>query len=100
MADDDAAPTRYLHGHDDAVLRSHRQRSAENSCAYLHGRLNAGWGGLWAERLTQTRFAEQAAAAGLAIAEDLDDLAGAWHAWAGVSDACFIVPHGEVICTP
>lgn len=28
-------PTRYTHGHADSVLRSHRWRTADNSCAYL-----------------------------------------------------------------
>ncbi len=59
----------------------------------------AWWGALWAERLTQTRFAEQAAAAGLATAAVLDELAHAWRAWIEVTDASFIVPHGEVLCT-
>ena len=27
--------TRYTHGHHESVLRSHRWRTAENSCAYL-----------------------------------------------------------------
>jgi SAM-dependent methyltransferase len=34
-----AAPTSYTHGHADAVLRSHRWRTAENSAAYLLPRL-------------------------------------------------------------
>src|SRR4051794_35357859 len=32
----------YTHGHDDAVLRSHRWRTAENSAAYLLHRLEPG----------------------------------------------------------
>ena len=32
----------YLHGHADSVLRSHRWRTAENSCAYLLHRLKPG----------------------------------------------------------
>ncbi|HEY1737182.1 MAG TPA: methyltransferase domain-containing protein [Acidimicrobiia bacterium] len=38
--DPDANP--YTHGHHDAVLRSHRWRTVENSAAYLRHRLNAG----------------------------------------------------------
>ncbi|GAA3887284.1 methyltransferase domain-containing protein [Streptomyces sedi] len=34
--------TRYLHGHHDSVLRSHRWRTAENSAAYLLPRLRPG----------------------------------------------------------
>jgi ubiquinone/menaquinone biosynthesis C-methylase UbiE len=32
----------YTHGHEDAVLRSHRWRNAENSAAYLLPHLRAG----------------------------------------------------------
>lgn len=32
----------YTHGHHDSVLRSHRSRTAENSAAYLIGRLQPG----------------------------------------------------------
>jgi SAM-dependent methyltransferase len=32
----------YTHGHHDSVLRSHRWRTAENSCGYLLGHLEAG----------------------------------------------------------
>lgn len=58
------------------------------------------WGGLWAERLTRSRFAEQAAAAQLATPADLERLANAWRSWMADDDACFLVPHGELLCTP
>lgn len=35
-------PTQYTHGHADAVLRSHRWRTAENSCGYLLPHLQPG----------------------------------------------------------
>ena len=60
----------------------------------------AWWGGLWAERLTQSRFAQQATSAKLATHADLERLAEAWREWAAAEDACFFVPHGEVLCTP
>jgi hypothetical protein len=106
---------RYLHGHHESVLRSHRRRSAENSAAYLLPRLrpdagrhlavwarSAGfsalelsssvwcfstaeerqwWGRLWAERLTRSRFADQAVGERLATEADLERLAGGWRAW-------------------
>ena len=34
--------TTYTHGHHDSVLRSHRWRTAENSCAYLLPHLRPG----------------------------------------------------------
>jgi len=36
------APDRYIHGHSDSVLRSHRWRTAENSAAYLLPHLTDG----------------------------------------------------------
>ncbi len=58
------------------------------------------WGELWAERLTRSRFAEQAIGEHLASASDLERLAAGWQAWMVERDACFFVPHGEVLCTP
>jgi ubiquinone/menaquinone biosynthesis C-methylase UbiE len=56
------------------------------------------WGGLWADRLTQSSFADQAVGRGLARREDLDRLADAWRRWASSDVGWFLVPHGEVIC--
>lgn len=60
----------------------------------------AWWAGLWAERLTRSRFARQAISAKLATPADLEHLAEAWRRWAAAEDGCFLVPHGEVLCTP
>jgi SAM-dependent methyltransferase len=58
------------------------------------------WGGLWAERLTQSSFADQAARHDLATRPDLDRLARAWRRWASSGDGWFLVPHGEILCQP
>ena len=46
MGETDPVPDRdratYTHGHQEAVLRSHRWRTAENSCGYLLPHLEAG----------------------------------------------------------
>ena len=57
----------------------------------------AWWGGLWAERVERSAFAEQALAYGLATAEELAALAGAWRRWAGSGDGVFVTPHVEVL---
>ncbi len=60
----------------------------------------AWWGGLWSERVTRSRFSQQATSSGLATQADLERLAESWRAWAATEDACFFILHGEVLCTP
>ncbi len=55
------------------------------------------WGGLWADRVEHSAFAQQAVDAGLSDAGELRALAAAWRRWADAPDGCFIVPHGEVL---
>jgi SAM-dependent methyltransferase len=58
------------------------------------------WGQLWAERLTESRFAEQAVGEGRATTAQLELLAKGWRSWMAEGDGCFFVPHGEVLCEP
>ena len=58
------------------------------------------WGGLWADRVVASRFAEQAVTRGLATSEELDAIAAAFRAWAVDDDGWFVVVHGEILCTP
>lgn len=57
----------------------------------------AWWGGLWADRVTSSAFAEQAQAGGLASTDDLERIAAAWRNWAASPDAWFAVLHGEIL---
>ncbi len=56
------------------------------------------WGGLWADRVVDSGFAEQALAAGFATAADLAKLADGWREWAAHPDAWFAVLNGEILC--
>lgn len=56
------------------------------------------WGELWAEHATESTFATQAVARGLATPGDLGRIAGAWRAWASGTDALFVIPNVEVLC--
>ncbi|MBO0894197.1 MAG: methyltransferase domain-containing protein [Acidimicrobiales bacterium] len=56
------------------------------------------WGRLWAERLTASRLAEHARHHAGATPAELERLAAAFLRWAATEDACFVVPHGEVLC--
>lgn len=58
------------------------------------------WGGLWADRVTSSAFAEQAVAYGLSSEEELHDLAAAWRDWSVDDNACIILVHGEVLARP
>jgi SAM-dependent methyltransferase len=60
----------------------------------------AWWGDLWAERIVSSSMAEQALERGLASAADLALLAEGWRRWAAADDAWFVVPHGELLCSP
>ncbi len=55
------------------------------------------WGGLWADRIRQSSFADHALEFGLSEAAELDDLAAAWTAWAAQPAGWFMCPHGEVL---
>lgn len=58
------------------------------------------WGGLWAERVTDSAFASQAVELGLADADRLAELAAAWREWSESDDAWFTVLNGEILCRP
>jgi ubiquinone/menaquinone biosynthesis C-methylase UbiE len=56
------------------------------------------WGGLWADRVVASAFAEQAVGSGLSTPGELDRLAAAWRRWATADDAWLAILHGEVLC--
>ena len=72
--------------------------ASASSWCFATPEARAWWGDLWAERLTQSRFAHQARGAGLATPEDLERMATAWRRWATNGDGWFLVPHGEILC--
>jgi SAM-dependent methyltransferase len=57
----------------------------------------AWWGGLWAERVTDSAFARQAVDRGLATTEELRDLSAGWRRWSEQDDGWFSVLHGELL---
>jgi cyclopropane fatty-acyl-phospholipid synthase-like methyltransferase len=111
-------PETYTHGHHESVLRSHRWRSAANSCAYVLDRLGPGTDlldvGCGPGTITAglarhvapgrvvglDRSAEQLRAQGLASDDELAAIAAAWRRWAAAHDGWFTVVHGEVLCRP
>lgn len=57
----------------------------------------AWWGGLWADRVEQSSYGEQAVAYGLSDAGELAAIAAAWRRWAEHPDGFYAVFHGEVL---
>jgi ubiquinone/menaquinone biosynthesis C-methylase UbiE len=59
----------------------------------------AWWGGLWADRMTESAIARQAVAENFATAAELAELADALRRWANNPDGWFSVLHGEIVAT-
>jgi ubiquinone/menaquinone biosynthesis C-methylase UbiE len=55
------------------------------------------WGGLWADRVRFSRFAEQAVEYGLSDAAELESIAQAFLNWVASPDGVFVVPHVEIL---
>ncbi len=72
--------------------------ASSSSWSFATPEERAWWGGLWAERLTRSGFADRARRHGLATDDDLGRLARAWMRWASNEDGWFVVPHDEVLC--
>ena len=55
------------------------------------------WGGLWADRVRYSRFAQQAVEYGLSDRDELQALADAFLRWAASPDAVFVITHVEIL---
>lgn len=59
----------------------------------------AWWGGLLAERVVASTFAQRSVELGIATTNELADMARGWRAWADHPDGWFAMIHGEILCT-
>ena len=57
----------------------------------------AWWGGMWADRFTDSAVARQLIDSGDATTADLARVAGGWRSWAEAEDGWFSVLHGEIL---
>ncbi|MFB6889680.1 methyltransferase domain-containing protein [Kitasatospora sp. NPDC056327] len=55
------------------------------------------WGGLWADRITDSGIARAAVAEGFADEAELARIAAGWREWAAAGDGWFGMLHGEVL---
>jgi SAM-dependent methyltransferase len=58
------------------------------------------WGGMWADRVVASAFADQAIDRGLASRVELEDISDAWRVWSESPDGWFAIVHGEVRARP
>jgi ubiquinone/menaquinone biosynthesis C-methylase UbiE len=72
--------------------------SGSSTWCYSSDEERAWWGGMWAERITESGIAHQAVERGFATEDDLRRIADGWRAWAADRDGWFSVLHGEVLC--
>ncbi|MGW4895019.1 methyltransferase domain-containing protein [Kitasatospora sp. NPDC004240] len=55
------------------------------------------WGGMWADRILNSRMAETAQEDGYAGRAELEGISAAWRRWAADGDGWFSMLHGEVL---
>jgi SAM-dependent methyltransferase len=71
--------------------------TSTSTWTYADPDARAWWGGLWADRVRYSRFAEQALEYGLSETEELDRMAEAWLRWADSDDGVFVATHVEIL---
>lgn len=64
---------------------------------YSDDEARRGWAELWAVRITEGAFADQAISGRLSDADELAQLAASWRAWAARPGGFFAFIHGEVL---
>ncbi len=72
-------------------------RASSSTWTFADPESRAWWGGLWADRVQQSSFADQALTYELADRKELGAIADAWQRWAAKPDGFFAVLHGEVL---
>jgi ubiquinone/menaquinone biosynthesis C-methylase UbiE len=60
----------------------------------------AWWGGMWADRITDSALARQLVDERMATTAELEEISAAWRRWVAAPDGWFAILHGEVLCTP
>lgn len=56
------------------------------------------WGGMWSERILESKIAEQLCEQGIATRTDLERISRAWLDWAAAKDGWMSIVHGEILC--
>ncbi|MEX0990965.1 MAG: class I SAM-dependent methyltransferase [Actinomycetota bacterium] len=72
-------------------------RVSTSTWTFADAESRAWWGGLWAERVTESDLARQAVEYGITDTSELRRIADAWRRWADAPDGFFMVPLGEIL---
>jgi SAM-dependent methyltransferase len=72
-------------------------QAGSSTWTYATAAERADWAGLWAERITKSKFADRAVDLGLADRAALSDIAAGWRRWAATENAWFGFIHGEIL---
>ncbi len=72
-------------------------RAGSSTWTFADPERRAWWGSLWADRVEQSAFAEQALEHGFSDEAELAAIAAAWRRWADRPDGYYAVLHGEVL---
>jgi ubiquinone/menaquinone biosynthesis C-methylase UbiE len=60
----------------------------------------AWWGGMWADRILDSRIAVQLRNDDVATQSDLERVSQAWRDWVAAEDGWMSIVHGEIVCHP
>ncbi len=70
---------------------------SSSNWTYADPEARAWWGGLWADRVRYSRFAEQAIEYGMSDPDELESIGQAFLRWAEAPDGVFIIPNVEIL---
>ena len=56
------------------------------------------WGSMWADRILESKIADQLRNQRIATQQDLERIAQAWRNWACAEDGWISIVHGEILC--
>ncbi len=56
------------------------------------------WGGMWAERILESKIATQLRDEGIATQAELERVSKAWRTWAKENSGWMSIVHGEIVC--
>lgn len=72
-------------------------RTSASTWLYESDDERAWWGGLWADRVLHSEFAELALSRGEADQAALQHISDGWREWAAAPDGWLLMPHGEIL---